>query len=105
MDEMLASVTGPDGEFVDPTVTVGAAAGKAAAEALRRGEDPAEVPLMAASVSLTVRTEVVGIEHGAWCDGCMLSSAVKVTYAVQVGCQALMVTTRRRCLDGHGWID
>lgn len=37
VDEILQSVTGPDGEFVPPGVT----AGQAAADRFRRGEDPA----------------------------------------------------------------
>lgn len=42
VDEILASVTDDDGNFVPPMATAGAAAGQSAADALRRGGNPAD---------------------------------------------------------------
>lgn len=41
VDEIVESVTGPDGEWEDPVGAAAAAAGQAAVDAFRRGEDPA----------------------------------------------------------------
>ena len=41
VDEVLAGMVDDDGNFIDPDATVGDAAAAAAAEAFRRGEDPA----------------------------------------------------------------
>lgn len=42
VDEVLSQVTDQDGNFVSPYATAGAAAGQAAADALRRGGNPAD---------------------------------------------------------------
>lgn len=40
IDSILEEVTGPDGEWTDPLASAAAAAGQAAVDAYRRGEDP-----------------------------------------------------------------
>ncbi len=40
VDEVIAEVTGPDGEWLDPEQTARANAGQSATDAFRRGEDP-----------------------------------------------------------------
>lgn len=37
------------------------------------------------TVAVSVSVEVLSVEHGVWCDACMLSTAVTVHYATNIG--------------------
>jgi hypothetical protein len=53
---------------------------------------------MARRVALLVTTEVVCVETGHWCNRCLLSSGIRVRYAVATG-PTLCFHTQTGCMD------